>query len=332
MIDISEYLKQSKPDVSTSTVKAYTVNLEKLHDRLHGTRGFENLDWMRDTAAVLSSLETHCTSYLTRRNYLNAVIVILLKQQGFESELRSYQERRDKYNDQYTEIQQTKEPSAKQAANWVPLSEIKELITEYDGLVKQLRSQADLTVKDKTVFQDRFMLRFWTTYPMRNDLNHTEVISKRDFNALDQLDKDNRNFIILGKVPMLSIGSYKTRKKYGVKKVELTDKDVVKAMNQWLTVSPDPTHILVNIKDGTSMSSLHITQNLTRIFKKHFQKSVGSTLLRHIVLTEKFGKQLEDMEHMADIMAHSVSTQQQIYIKNVDSEPEDGSPTEPPSP
>eukprot|EP01044_Picomonas_judraskeda_P029455 COSAG03_NODE_10204_length_665_cov_1.141343_2_plen_87_part_00 len=55
----------------------------------------------------------------------------------------------------------------------------------------------------------------------------------------------------------------------------------------------------MNVKDGTPMSSLHITQNFTRIFKKHFNKNVGSTLLRHIVLTEKFDKQLQAMEAMA---------------------------------
>ena len=73
------------------------------------------------------------------------------------------------------------------------------------------------------------------------------------------------------------------------------------------------------------MSSLHITQTLTGIFKRHFNKSVGSTLLRHIVLTEKFGQQLEDMEQMADMMCHDVSTAHKIYIKKVDNEDSDGS-------
>ena len=39
---------------------------------------------------------------------------------------------------------------------------------------------------------------------------------------------------------------------------------------------------------------------MTRLFKTHFDKSVGTTLLRHIVLTERFGKQLQDMEALAD--------------------------------
>ena len=304
-------------------MSAYTVNLEKLHDRLHGTRGFDDLEWLKDTSAVLGSLQKHCVSYLTQRNYLNAVVVILLNRDGFQAALHTYQAHRDKFNDQYMEIQQTKEPSAKQAQNWVPLSDIRELIDEYDEHAKLLRNHADINLKDKVAMQDRFMLHFWTTYPMRNDLHNTRVITKRVFNALDQVDKDNKNYIIVGKEVVLSIGNYKTRKKYGVKKIPIEEKPVLKAMKQWLSVSPNSEYILVNVKDGTPMSSLHITQNLTRIFKKHFNKSVGSTLLRHIVLTEKFGKQLQDMELMADMMAHTVSTAHNIYIKNVDNDSSD---------
>ena len=323
MVNIEEYLRQNKPEISDSTVSAYTVNLEKLHDRLHGTRSFEDLEWLKDSAAVLESLQKHCVSYLTQRNYLNVVVVILLNRDGFQAALHTYQAHRDKFNDQYMEIQQTKEPSAKQAQNWVPLSDIRELIDEYDEHAKLLRNHADINLKDKVAMQDRFMLHFWTTYPMRNDLHNTRVITKRVFNALDQVDKDNKNYIIVGKEVVLSIGNYKTRKKYGVKKIPIEEKPVLKAMKQWLSVSPNSEYILVNVKDGTPMSSLHITQNLTRIFKKHFNKSVGSTLLRHIVLTEKFGKQLQDMELMADMMAHTVSTAHNIYIKNVDNDSSD---------
>ena len=324
MVNIEEYLRQNKPEISNSTVSAYTVNLEKLHDRLHGTRGFDDLEWLKDTSAVLGSLQKHCVSYLTQRNYLNAVIVMLLKRDGYETALHTYQSLRDRFNDQYMEIQQTKEPSAKQAANWVPLCEIRELIDEYDEHAKLLRSQTDVSIKDQVAMQDRFMLHFWTTYPIRNDLHNTRVLSKRMFNALDQNDKDNNNYIILGKKMVLSIGNYKTRKKYGVKKILIENAHVLKAMKQWLSVSPNPEYILVNVKDGTPMSSLHITQNFTRIFKKHFNKNVGSTLLRHIVLTEKFGKQLQAMEAMADICAHDLSTAHNVYIKNLDDSSSDG--------
>ena len=157
-------------------------------------------------------------------------------------------------------------------------------------------------------------------YPLRNDLNNTRIITRRAFNALDRNERETSNFVIQGKVPELSIGNYKTRKKYGVKKIPIEDKAVGKAMRQWLDVSPNPDYILINVNQKTPMSSLHITQNLNRIFKKNFNKSVGSTLLRHIVLTEKFGQQLQEMEDMADVCGHEVSTAHKVYIKNVDAD------------
>ena len=151
------------------------------------------------------------------------------------------------------------------------------------------------------------MLIFWLSYPVRNDLHTTRVITRRAFNALPREQKETQNFIIGGKPAIeFSIGNYKTRKKYGVKKIRIDDKVVLAAMRQWLSVSPNPEYILVNVKNGEPMSSLNITQTLTRIFKTHFNKNVSTTLLRHIVLTEKFGKQLQEMEAMADVKADGI--------------------------
>ena len=49
---------------------------------------------------------------------------------------------------------------------------------------------------------------------------------------------------------------------YGVKKIRVDDKVVLAAMRQWLSVSPNPEYILVNVKNGEPMSSLNITQTL----------------------------------------------------------------------
>ena len=320
---IAKMLKQNKPDITDSSVKAYTTNLRKLHDRLHGSRDFTDVKWLKDSDAVLNSLESTCGSYLTCRNYLNAVIVVLLNHPEFESALSKYQHKRDQLNQRYLEMQQTKQPSEKQSQNWVSVAEIQELIDELSAETKQYKGYTKLSPKELSVFQDRFMLIFWLSYPVRNDLHTTRVITRRAFNALPREQKETQNFIIGGKPAIeFSIGNYKTRKKYGVKKIKLTDKAVKAAMRQWLRVSPNPDYILVNVKTGEPMSSLNITQNLTRIFKTHFDKSVSTTLLRHIVLTERFGKQLEQMEQLADVMGHDVSTAHSVYIKKVSSDSE----------
>ena len=319
-IEIEKILRENKPEITESTLSAYVLNLQKLHDRLHGTKEFSDIEWLKQSDDVLASLDQHCSSYLTIRNYLNSVIVALLNREDFADVIEQYQTKRDTLNDKYNEIQATKEPTEKQQLNWVSVNEIEELIEEYDAQIKRLKGKAALTAKDRIAYQDRFMLQFWLHYPLRNDLNNTRVISRRAFNALDRNERETSNFVIQGKVPELSIGNYKTRKKYGVKKIPIEDKSVLKAMRQWLDVSPNPDYILINVNQKTPMSSLHITQNLNRIFKKNFNKSVGSTLLRHIVLTETFGQQLQEMEDMADVCGHEVSTAHKVYIKNVDAD------------
>ena len=317
MEEITAKLKQNKPEITASSLKAYLTNLQKLHQRLHGSREFESIDWLQDHQAVLGNVEAHAGSYLTRRNYLNAVIVLLLNRgPQFEPALRAYQQRRDELNAQYTQIQQTKQPTERQSQNWVSVAEIEQLIAELDAEAKTIRSQAQLTHKDIQTMQDRFMVTFWLKYPVRNDLQHTRIIGRRAFNALPADAKENQNFLIQGNPMEFSVGSYKTRTKYGVKKIKIDSKPVLKALRDWLRVSPNPDYVLVNLKNKEPMTSLQITQNLTRLFKTHFDKSVGTTLLRHIVLTERFGKQLQDMEALADTMGHDVQTAQTVYIKD----------------
>jgi hypothetical protein len=48
-----------------------------------------------------------------------------------------------------------------------------------------------------------------------------------------------------------SVGSYKTRKRYGVKKIQIDKKPVMKALRDWMKVSPNPEYVLVNVKNGT---------------------------------------------------------------------------------
>ena len=70
-INATELLKTNRPEITESSVAAYVSNLEKLHDRLHGSRHFDNLEWLKQSDDIISSLTAHCSSYLTARNYLN---------------------------------------------------------------------------------------------------------------------------------------------------------------------------------------------------------------------------------------------------------------------
>ena len=50
--------------------------------------------------------------------------------------------------------------------------------------------------------------------------------------------------------------------------------------------------------------------------KREFEgKSVGSSLIRHMYLSSKYGETVKEMEKDADLMGHSGGVQQTIYVK-----------------
>ena len=57
------------------------------------------------------------------------------------------------------------------------------------------------------------------------------------------------------------------------------------------------------------MNTMHITQAFNQFFDSAVGHPLSTTMIRHIVDTEKFGQQLTEMEEFADMMGHSLSTQ-----------------------
>ena len=62
------------------------------------------------------------------------------------------------------------------------------------------------------------------------------------------------------------------------------------------------------------MSSNGLTKLLTRIFTRDLDKKISSSMLRHIYLSEKYGKELEERKKDSHNMLHSLE-QQKNYIK-----------------
>ena len=52
MEEIRHKLKQNKPEITESSLKAYVLNLRKLHQRLHGSKDFSGLDWLQSALTI----------------------------------------------------------------------------------------------------------------------------------------------------------------------------------------------------------------------------------------------------------------------------------------
>ena len=298
-MDIENIFKIQKPNLNIKSLKSYISCINKI---LTDTES-DNLKVFKDKTKIIKFLDSR-KSYLTKRNYLNSIIVLLQHDtQEYNEEIKIYQDIRDKYNNEYKLQNATGKKTKKQIKNWLSLDKINEIIEH----LKQ-----DLT--DEQNIQWYFMLSFWMEYPIRNDLQHTEIISLKKYKSLLNAELELKNYFVLTKSPFLSISQYKTYNKYGLKKIIIND-NIKKILLNYLPFNKT-NHILYNIKNKSSMSSEDITKSFNKLFMKFYpEKKISTTMLRHIILTEKYGKTLEEMRELAEIMGHDINTAHNVYIK-----------------
>ena len=75
----------------------------------------------------------------------------------------------------------------------------------------------------------------------------------------------------------------------------------------------DTKYLIVNPNTGEQMTKNQYTRYLNNIFR-HTGKKISSSILRNIVLSEKYGETLKEMKEMANNMMHS-EAMQRSYIK-----------------
>ena len=307
---IRESIEKSRPELSASSVSSYVKLLSRIVKKLDD--GEELITALKSKDKVMGYLQH--LNFLTQRNYLNAIIVYLISiadQHPMPDVIQEYQSIRDDMNEQYNTQQSTRVPTAKQERQWVSLATLNEISDNLSKRAKELTGH-HLDNNSLRALQLNFMLKFHLTHPLRNDLAHTIVTSPTSFAHLDRASIESSNYLVMSNKPYLSIGKYKTVKKYGVKIIEL-DTTVLPSLKKWLKYNPtrdqDPFYLLVKIPvHGHSyppMNTMHITQAFNQFFDSAVGHPLSTTMIRHIVDTEKFGQQLTEMEEFADMMGHS---------------------------
>jgi len=306
-------LKKFKPDLSDKSLKVYNNTINKI---LKDLDGCDDLECLKDTKKVIKYLDSKDVSFLTKRNYYNTIIVFLQAKNKPENIIKIYQDKRDKLNDEYTEFQKSGKKSEKQEKSWATLDELNDVKNKLRIETDKINKKDDYTKKDLQTVQNYFILTFYLNTPLRNDLNNTKVIKLNQYNKLSEKEKKESNYMVYGSKNFLSLSQYKTAKKYGLKKIDLSN-DIIKAFRLWYDkFNPNKEYLLINLNTKEPMTSHQLTLTLTKLFKKYLNKNISTTMLRHIVLSEKFGDVKQEMKEMADKMGHDVNTQQNIYVKN----------------
>lgn len=313
--DPSSDIQKARPKLKPNTVKQYEIQLKRLQ-KLFDTKGW---DFLKNVDSVKEKLnDKHFT---TSRNYYNSIIVLLMAlnhDEKLDKLISEYVKIRDTLNEKYVEEQSSGKISEKQKNNFVEVGQIESMISTMENEIKKekIKKKEKLTRNDLDLLTGYTLFSFLLRLPTRNDMSGMQLIGKTAYNNLSDKQKEDTNYLVKEKSKMfLVLNEYKTSKKYGEKKIDVP-KDLEKILRMYLRLTKTNNgDIIFKNSKGEPISRNGISQILIRTSKHYLDKSISTTMMRKIVVSDKFSELKEEQAKMAHIMGHDKSVMDNVYIK-----------------
>lgn len=301
-----------KKGVADTTASTYVKNLYVLNNKT----AFTTLSFLRKKDEIINKIKEYAET--TQKTYLASVVSVLslvsdkptyksIYKFYYEEMMGKSKELRDK---------ETTEKTDKQKENWISWKDIQDKVNATRKEVIELLNNKTLNHKQYETLLHYVVLSLYTyTQPRRNQDYLDMVVVKKWKEGMDTthnyLDIAGQQFIF---------NKYKTAKKYGVQKIAIPntpEAPLFDTLIAYLKFHPlfkankgkDPVQFLV-FEDGKPLTAVNA---ITRILNKVFGKKVGSSMLRHIFLSDKYD--IKEMEEDAKAMGHSVEEQKK-YMKS----------------
>ena len=310
--NLNEEISKARPNLKENTIKQYTTNLIKLQ-KLFDT---DSYDFLSDTDKVMEKISN--LGYLSQRNILNAVVVLLMalnNDEKYDKLLEEYGKLRDKFNDQYSDEQKSGVISDKQSANFATIEEVYDMINTMGTELQPIKKKTELSKKEFSLLQAYTLFNIYARMPMRNDVSEMEAIQKRAYNKLSEEEKKSKNYLVLEKNGMFFVlNKYKTAKKYEELDLPIEDKSLKKIIRFYL--KHNGMGVMFKTSTGKSITRTELSKLLIKFSKKYMNKSISTTLLRKIYLSSKYGDMKKEMEADSKVLGHDVGTTgMKVYVK-----------------
>jgi len=280
--------------LADKSIKLYVTILKNLNDK----REIKNFKFLENPKKILNKIKDYKPT--TQRNALIAIVSIL-KNLGNDL-YKSYYDKMIDMNKKIEDDAKENKKSATQDKNWMKWSEVQK---KFDELVKKLKGSKNISEEGYDNFLDVVILGLYTLLPPRRNVDYLLMKVSKDGSNMDTknnwFDMKKKQFIF---------NNYKTKKAFGQQIIDIP-KELLDLLKKYIKYKKEgEDYLLVKFSGERLKSDNAITRRLNRIFGKN----VSSSMLRHIYLSDKYGKVQEEMKDDAEAMAHSVS-QQKEYIK-----------------
>lgn len=300
-MDLNEIFEVKK--INESSKKLYINNLIKLNDG----KPIKNFNFIDNSEAIMNKISDYKPN--TQRNFIISIVSIL---KCLLISNKKYQKLYDKYFIILTDFnkklkdQTTKTDSENK--NWISQEELKNTFDKlYEVIVLITASGKGKGKITETEYNELLKLVIFSLYylnePRRNRDFQVMKVAKKYSSDMDK----NFNYLIGNK---FYFNNYKTNNTYNQQIVNIDDK-LLEIINIYLKYKPTSEFLLVN-SDGNEFKNIN---DITRILNSIFKKKIGSSMLRKMYLTNKFGSMQDELNKTSKAMGTSVSTLQSNYIK-----------------
>jgi len=304
IMEIERLLRENRPNVRDTTINNYMLNLKKIYQGTGGKGVPSDLDFLKDITKLNEYFKNIKTD-TTRKNSINVAIVFLMILSKIEPKnkkilkiIEDLDLQRTELNKNYTDNLKTNKKSDKQEKNWLSVEEIDNIANSY---------------KNKN-YQAYGIIKFHLGVPLRNDLPSIKIMTKSKYNKLSEAEKKLTNAIVKTGITdyALMMNNYKTSGAYMERQIDIPT-SLNPIIRKLIKMNGESGYLIVNPKTDKPFTTNEYTRYLNSLFK-HTNKKISSTLLRNIVVSDKFGAITKEMKQTAKNMLHSSQTQQG-YIK-----------------
>jgi hypothetical protein len=312
--DFMDKLRQDLIDnkgVSDTSANLYIGNLYRLNDKV----AFNNLGFLKKTNIIMEKISE--LGDKTQQTYLASIVSCLHSSKDkhlYKTTFKFYAEKL-KEKGVENDLINPNEKTEKEIDNWLTWEQVLEKQKGLEDKVKVFSSNKSITKSQYETLLEYVVLSLYVLQSPRRNLDYLAMtivksMPKDQDKNKNYLDVENKQFVF---------NTYKTAKSHGQKVEDINDAlwSVISTYLKYhpcLAVGgrkPSECKFLVN-EQGTPLVQVNA---ITRILNRALNAKVASSMLRHIYITSKFGKDFEMMDEVADEMGHSVAQQRQYYKK-----------------
>ena len=294
--------------LSASSIKMYLRNLEKLNDDMP----LKNLNFLKDIASIQQRLDKYKEN--TKRGYLISIVSALSLDKKRQKLYDEYYKLMMAKNKELKSVESLNEKTPQQEANWITWDEVKTAMSALEDKIKSFTGNKEINEHQYNTLLQTVVLALYVLLPPRRNEYQKMCIVKTDSGLpidTNYLTTDTQQFVF---------NTFKTAKKEGQIKEDIPP-ELMRVIQVYMKFHPllkgkkvlkttcIPFLVYYNGSPLTQVNAI------TRILNKTFGKKVGSSMLRAIYLTSKYGDIRKEMLEDSKAMSHSVQTQQTNYVK-----------------